>query len=177
MPQFFEKLKKGIDKGVTTVSVKSKEMLEVSQLRSQIKSLQEEKQRGLEELGSIVYTLYRQGTLELGTERIQAKCGSLAALDQRIREKEEEIHQVQLRAQEALGKTVVPSVGVCECGAPVYEGAKFCGGCGKEVAEALSRPGAGVEAAESRCPQCGAALASDGRLCGVCGTKAGPERT
>lgn len=96
-----------------TVTVKSKEALETTQLRSQVKDLQEEKQRGLKELGNIAYTLHVQGKLETAWERVRAKCVAVAALDQKIRDKEDEIRQVQLKAQEALGKTPAPPIGVC----------------------------------------------------------------
>ena len=177
MADFLDKLKRGIDKGVTTVTVKSKEALETTQLRSQVKDLQEEKQRGLEELGSIVYTLYVQGKLETEGERVRAKCATLAALDQKIRDKEDEIRQVQLKAQEALGRTPPPSLGVCVCGAPVYEGTKFCGGCGKKVEDVLNSARTDALGAKNRCPRCGTDMAPEARFCGHCGAKVEAEPT
>lgn len=171
MAEFLDKLKRGIDKTVTTVTVRSKEILETSQLRSQVKSLQEEKQRALEELGNIVYTLYSQAKLEGGGERIRANCAALAELDQKIRDKEGEIHQVQIKAQEALGRTMAASVGVCDCGTPIYEGTKFCGGCGKKVEEILSRGAPDLQASTNQCPQCGAALSATAQFCDRCGAK------
>jgi NADH pyrophosphatase NudC (nudix superfamily) len=173
VPDFFETVKQKIGKGVTTVSVKSKEVLETTQLRSQLKTLQDEKQQGLEELGSITYTLFVQGKLEEETERISSKCEKLAALDQRIREKEEEIRQVHMKAQEALGGSLKEALAICECGAPIYEGIKFCGGCGKRVEEIVSQ----AQRSVARCAQCGAPLATGVRFCGNCGFKAGNEKS
>lgn len=133
MADFFEKIKKGIDKSVTTVSVKSKEMLETTQLRSLIKTLQDEKRARLEELGNIVYTLFVQEKLDQEQQRIREKCEGVVGLDKRIREKEEEIIQVQQKAQEALGKSAAVAMASCSCGATLYEGTKFCGSCGKPV--------------------------------------------
>jgi DNA-directed RNA polymerase subunit RPC12/RpoP len=177
MSDFLDKLKQQIDKGVTTVTVKSKEALETTQLRSQVKSLQEEKQRGLEELGNIVYTLYVQGKLEPASERVRAKCAALAALDQKIRDKEDEIRRVQLKAQEALGKTPAPPLGVCACGAPVYEGTNFCGGCGKNVDDILSGARTDASGAKNRCPRCGTDMVPEARFCGHCGAKVEAEST
>jgi DNA-directed RNA polymerase subunit RPC12/RpoP len=170
-------LKRGIDKGVTTVTVKSKEALETTQLRSQVKTLQEEKQRGLEELGNIVYTLYVQGTLETeaGRVRVRVKCSALAALDQKIRDKQDEIRQVQLKAQEALGRTPPPSLGVCVCGVPVYEGTKFCGGCGKNVDEILSHAHETTPHASPGCPRCGSSILPESKFCGACGSTLGSQ--
>jgi NADH pyrophosphatase NudC (nudix superfamily) len=177
MSEFLDKLKRGIDKGVTTVTVKSKEALETTQLRSQVKTLQEEKQRGLEELGNIVYTLYVQGTLETEAGRVRVKCSALAALDQKIRDKEDEIRQVQLKAQEALGKTPASPLGVCACGAPIYEGMNFCGGCGKNVDDILSGARTDAPIAKNRCPQCGTDIVPEACFCGHCGTKVEAEST
>ena len=177
MSDFFDKVKKGIDKGVATVTVKSKEVLETTQLRSQVKNLQEEKQRGVEELGNIAYTLYVQGKLEVAGERVRAKCSALAALDQKIRDKEEEIRRVQLKAQEALGKTSAPPLGVCACGAPVYEGTNFCGGCGKNVDDILSGGRTDAPVTKNRCPRCGTDMVPEARFCGHCGAQVEAEST
>ncbi len=40
MADFFDKVKQGISKGVTTASVKSKEMIEVTRLHSKISTIQ-----------------------------------------------------------------------------------------------------------------------------------------
>jgi hypothetical protein len=168
MVEFFDKLKKGLDKGVTAVTVKSKEMLEATQLRSQVKTLQEERLRELEELGSIVYTLHVQGKLSEGMERVQTKCEKVASLDQKLREKAEEIYWVHIKAQEALGAPALP-VAVCACGAPVHEGTKFCGGCGKPVEKSGSRPEGGKGTGGGRCPKCAMALAAGTRFCANCG--------
>lgn len=177
MADFLDKLKRQIDKGVTTVTVKSKEALEMTQLRSQVKDLQEQKQRGLEELGNIMYTLYVQGKLETEGERVRTKCVALATLDQKIRDKEDEIRQVQLKAQEALGKTPAAPLGVCTCGASIYEGTKFCGGCGKNVDDILSGARTDIPGAKNRCPRCGTELAPEARFCGACGAKVETEPT
>jgi NADH pyrophosphatase NudC (nudix superfamily) len=169
MAEFLDKLKKGIDKSVTTVTVKSKEMLETTQLRSQLRDLQEQKREKVEELGNIVYTLFTQGTLDEGQARIHEKCTALVALDQKVREKEEEIRQVQFRAQQALGKSATTPVGQCECGADLYEGTKFCGGCGKPVEDRI-RQLKMQSALVSTCPHCGGQVPPNARFCGGCGT-------
>jgi NADH pyrophosphatase NudC (nudix superfamily) len=66
-------------------------------------------------------------------ERIKGKCEAIRGLDSQIKEKEEELKQVYLKAQEALG--LPKTVAVCSCGAEIYEGTKFCGKCGKNVEE------------------------------------------
>lgn len=175
MVEFLDRLRKGLDKGVATVTVKSKEILETTQLRSQVKTLQDERQREIEELGNIVYTLHVQGKLKEGFERLEEKCKRVANLDQKIRDKEEEIRQVHLKAQDALGAAASPVLGECACGASIREGTKFCGGCGKPVGEGGSRPEAAERAGGTLCPQCATPLAAAARFCANCGAKIGAE--
>ncbi len=129
MADFFDKLKQGVGKGVTTVSVKSKEMLEVSKAKSQIADIQKQKKEALEELGNIVYTMYLNAAFD--EDRLRTKGAAIAALDQQIKHKEIELTEIHAKAQEALGKP--KPVAICSCGAEIYEGTKFCGRCGKRV--------------------------------------------
>lgn len=129
MADFFDKFKQGVGKGVTTVSVKSKEMIEISKVKSHIANIQQQKKEALEELGSIAHTMLLKGALD--EDRLRAKSAAIAALDEEIRQKEDERIEIHGRAQEALGKP--KSVAICSCGAGIYEGTKFCGKCGKRV--------------------------------------------
>jgi NADH pyrophosphatase NudC (nudix superfamily) len=129
MADFLDKVKQGFGKGVTTVSVKSKELLETSKLKSQIAEVQKQKKEALEELGNIVYTMFLKGAFD--DERLQAKSMAIAALDEQIKAKENELMETRARAQEALGKP--KPIGVCACGAEIHEGTKFCGKCGAKV--------------------------------------------
>jgi hypothetical protein len=131
MTDFFDKVKQGIGKGITTVSVKSKEALETTKLKGLIGTLQERKKSSLEELGNIVFTMFLKGKFD--EKRIKEKCEIIGELDSEIKEKEEELKQVHLKAQEALG--LPRAVAVCNCGAEIYEGTKFCVKCGKRVEE------------------------------------------
>jgi hypothetical protein len=129
MADIFQKVRQGIGKGVATASVKSKEVLEATKIKSQISALEEQKKALLEELGNIVYTMSSKGNLD--EERLRTKCSAIAALDDRIKQKQEELKQVHLRAEEALGKSMPATI--CECGEAIYQGTKFCGKCGNRV--------------------------------------------
>jgi NADH pyrophosphatase NudC (nudix superfamily) len=129
MADFFDKLKQGVGKGVTTVSVKSREMLDISRLKSQIVEVQQQKREALEELGNIVHTMLAKGVLD--EERLRTKNTAITALDEQIKQKESELTEIHAKAQEALGKP--RPIAICACGAEIYEGAKFCGKCGKKV--------------------------------------------
>ena len=133
---FFDKFKQGIEKGVTTVSVKSKEAIETTRLKSHIAELQRQKREALEELGSIAYTMYAKDSFDL--DRIKARCSNVASLDEQIKKKEAELRESHIRAEEALGKP--KPIVVCQCGGDIYEGTKFCGKCGMKVQQAPKTP-------------------------------------
>lgn len=75
MVDFFDKVREGIGKGITTVSVKSKEMVETTKLKGQVGTLQEQKRSALEEMGNIVYTMFLKGAFD--EERIRGKCEAI----------------------------------------------------------------------------------------------------
>jgi hypothetical protein len=129
MGDFFQKVKQGIGKGVTTASVKSKEVMETTKIKSQISGLEERKRVMLEELGNIAYVMVSKG--EIDEERLKTKSSAIAAVDGEIEQKQEELKEVHLKAQQALGKP--KPLKVCVCGEAIYEGTKFCGKCGKKV--------------------------------------------
>lgn len=137
MAEFFEKLKREVDKGVTNLSVKSREVLETSRLNSQMEVIEARKKEALEELGNIVYTMHQKGSLD--AERLQAKCVALAALDEQIRQKQAELLALRAQTQEALGRP--KPAAVCGCGAEIHEGAKFCGKCGSAVVSGAGEDG------------------------------------
>ncbi len=131
MVEFFDKLKQGVGKGVSTVSVKSKEVLETTKLKSQIADVQKQKKQALEELGNIVYAMHLKGSFD--EERLRAKSAAITTLDDQIREKEKQLVETDAKAQEALGKP--RPVGTWTCGAEIHEGTKFCGKCGAKVVD------------------------------------------
>lgn len=129
MSDFMDKVMQGINKSVTTVSVKSKEVLETSKLKGQISIFDRNKKDALEELGNIVYVMFQKNDFD--TERIKRKCEFLTRIDSQIQETLEEIKKIQIKSQEALGKPKI--IIICDCGADIFEGVRFCTKCGKKV--------------------------------------------
>ncbi len=129
MAEFLDKIKENIGKGITTVSVASKELIETSRLKGEIAAARRQKRELLEELGSIVFVMVSRDAFDM--ERVREKCAAAGGLDERIRGLEEAIRELHAKSEEALGKK---KAAACECGADIPEGAKFCGKCGKPVA-------------------------------------------
>lgn len=126
MVDILDKVKSGFDKGFTAVSVKSKEVIEVTKIRNQIGGLQEQITQLQNELGEFVFKLYLQGNLD--TSKIHEKCEFIAGLETQIREKEAELKDVRMKAAEAMGRNFCDG-----CEAELSDGAKFCSECGKKT--------------------------------------------
>jgi NADH pyrophosphatase NudC (nudix superfamily) len=138
MTDLMGKVRQGFAKSVTTVSVKSKELLEASKVKSQIADLEQRKKEALEELGNIAYAMYLSGTFV--EERLKTKCAAISELDGQIRSRQSELAEIHARAQEDLGKPKPASI--CSCGAEIYEWTRFCGKCGKKVEPKAREAGA-----------------------------------
>lgn len=142
MADLLDKVKQGIDKGVTVVSVRSKELIEITRLKNQIGGLEEQMKKSLPELGEAVYRMYLQDGLNL--DDIKAQCDAIVAMETQIREKKDELKQTRQKAQEALGK-----IFCANCEAELAEHAKYCSECGWKAegkAGAETSPGASQEA-------------------------------
>src|SRR4029453_3562878 len=119
-------------------------------LRSQIRRIAKEKREALAQLGTRAYQeICERGHLEPGS--IQEAVQRIQALDHSITDLEKEI--TRLEAVDAAtpwpagggGQPIAP----CPCGASLPEGSKFCGTCGVNVQELMTK------AAAAHCPQCG----------------------
>jgi hypothetical protein len=62
MADFLEKLKQGLDRSITTVGVKSKELIETQKVKGQISSIEQKKRKAFEKLGEMIYSRYQEHT-------------------------------------------------------------------------------------------------------------------
>ena len=62
MADFLEKLKQGLDRSITTVGVKSKELIETQKVKVQIRGIEQKKGKAFEELGELIYSRYQTQT-------------------------------------------------------------------------------------------------------------------
>lgn len=162
MAEFFDKIKEGIDK----VSIKAKETIEVTKIKGQISKIQEQKRKAFEELGGIVYEMLNSETLD--TEKLKEKADAIKDFDRQIKEKEKEIIEIQIKAQQEIEG--LKSLNKCECGAIIPEGSKFCVKCGKKV-EIKEEETVKSEQKTETTPhcECGAVIPSGAKFCVKCG--------
>ena len=137
MDDFLKRLKKEINKGITVVSVKSKELVDTAKINNQIEELTDKCNQTLMEIGQLVYqmSLANGETVDAVDDeaanqetQIAAKCQLVTELNQQIEEKELELKKLKSDTQETLGKAICES-----CGAAMEVDTKFCSNCGARM--------------------------------------------
>jgi hypothetical protein len=137
MADFLDKLKQGLNKGVTTATVKSKELFDTNRVKGQIADLERQKMDALAELGKAVCAMLDSGQLD--EEALRSARTPISVLDKQIGARQEEIARIHAEVQQALGVAQQPPVehtspAHCpSCGAALTLGTKFCGSCGNKV--------------------------------------------
>mgnify|MGYP000889080716 CR=1 FL=1 len=131
MTDFIDRVKKNINKGISTVSEKSSLMLETAKIKGQIAKLEDRRSRLFQDIGSSVYATYGSGSLDEWF--VAEKCDEIKAVEQAITEKTEELQALTDGGKpEPVAKE---SPARCECGAELQPGARFCANCGKQLVE------------------------------------------
>lgn len=130
MADFFDKLKKGLDEGLTKMKVKSKELVDSTKIKGEISNLNQRKSALLLTLGTEFYDMYKSGTFDM--EKFKDKFNELENIEKQIELKEKELEEVHKTAEEVIGKPS-PKVKKCSCGAELPLDAKFCTSCGSKL--------------------------------------------
>lgn len=138
MAGFFDKVVEGLNKGVSTVSEGSKLLMEKANLNTQIKDVERDKNRLLQNMGTLVYNLHASGEIKI--EQCVGMCSEVTAMDQKIIALQQQLQALEVPKTQPMqyAQTVAPSETVangaaCECGFVNNVGAKFCAKCGKQM--------------------------------------------
>ena len=94
-----------------------------AQLRRERRALLQVRERRLRDLGGLLVEMYRRD--QFRQDLLVDRCVELAKLEERLAELD-----TLLTAATSRGR--VRDAARCECGAPIFWGAKFCGQCGRE---------------------------------------------
>lgn len=138
MAGFFDKVVDGLNKGVSTVSEGSKLLVEKANLNTQIREVEREKSRLLQNMGTLVYNLH--ASEEIRVEQCAGMCNEVAAMEQKIIALQQQLQSLEVPKTTTVqyAQTVVQSDTIangitCECGFVNKDGAKFCAKCGKQM--------------------------------------------
>lgn len=195
MADFFNKVKKGFNKGTATIGVKSSTMMETNKLKGEISSLKKEKTEVFTNVGEKFYGMKKEDGVNL--DELSAIIVRAFEIDETILLKEQAIEDALKKQEEALrslqeeDSSSAPVQNLtCSCGAPINSETKFCAKCGKKIehevvsmiieAEAVQEEildDVEVEEAEIEIEptliicQCGEELSPDTVFCAQCGRK------
>lgn len=131
---FVNIVKSKLETGIDTISVKSKNIVETTKLNSQISTLQGERKKALEDLGTKVYEMNSKDGLQ--TETISNICSSIKEIEEKIEDNKRLIGEIQNKKPES---TVTETGLNCSCGAKLNEKANFCNNCGAKMELALNQ--------------------------------------
>lgn len=127
MDEFFKRIKREIDKGITVVSVKSKELIDNAKLNTEIADLNDQRKQTLMAIGEIVYLMSQQPEFD-GEGAITEKCKRVAEVEQRIAACELELRKLRPETPPTEDRVSCES-----CGATSEFAAKFCSSCGAKL--------------------------------------------
>ena len=164
MKDFIEKVKEKVVEGISCISSMSYRSLELMKLRTKLRDLEKEKNDKINELGRLVYDLFRRG--DYSEQKLRDLFSTINVTDRQIVTTENEIKRVQ----ETFATTGMKSIAVCECGAGLTSGQKFCSTCGKDVQKILTQAAQTTEDLK-RCSTCGAEIQETKKFCDKCGAK------
>lgn len=164
MKDFFERVKDKVDEGISSITTKSKETIELAKLRSQLRQLEKEKEEKLKELGRLVYDMVRMDAYS--EQKIIKYCPPIGEIDRKLVMTETEIKRIQEASSGGSGNYVA----VCECGAGLMTNQKFCASCGRDVSGIIDQIKKPMENTRP-CSSCGSEIKEMAKFCGKCGAK------
>jgi uncharacterized protein with LGFP repeats len=126
MAEFYQKVKQEIEKGISAVSIRSKEVMEDIKIKKQVDTLENQFETAKAGLGQMVYAMFGQNNFS--PEQIIESCKLLSELEQQLQEKRQELDQLHLEAGTALGK-----IYCSRCKTEIPEGHQYCGQCGEKA--------------------------------------------
>lgn len=135
MAGIFDKVTNGLNKGVATVSVNSKAMIEKTQVKAAIKNLETERKQLAELLGMKVYESYQETNALVLEESMLNFFGEIQKRLQGIAEQEAILQRIEDEVNLITGaKTATQKAdSACTCGHISGPGLKFCVKCGSPL--------------------------------------------
>lgn len=138
---FFSKLKSSVNRGVTTISVKTSSSLEKGKIKTHIDSLQKEIERTYSVIGETAYKIYVSGNADFSSlnphfASIQQKSAEIDELSAQISAIDERDNQILGNSTPAAAPAGGSALYICNsCGAKYDSPVKFCRNCGNKMGE------------------------------------------
>jgi hypothetical protein len=129
MADLLARLRSEVEKGMNTLTVKSKEVIDAARIKSQISNAEQEKQDALIEIGTSVCGMLDNDNFNKNV--IRAKCAAIRQWDDSIKQLEGELALVHSQAHSALAPATRDIT--CSCGSAMADGSRFCSSCGNSI--------------------------------------------
>lgn len=137
MADAFEKFKSSLNRGITTISMKTASSLEKTKLKTHMDSLKTENQRLIVEVGELAYKKWYNSDSDYTD--LDKLCIKIRENQQTIADLTVQLSAIDDRDNEVLGNKVEKPAGpeiVCpNCGAGYDTPVKFCRSCGFKMPE------------------------------------------
>lgn len=162
MAEFFDNVMGGLNRGIKTISSKSKEILETTRLKNEVWETEQTIDKKYQALGKKVYAMLNKKAFD--EEVLNVDCKEIAESYKKITGLEEAIEKAE---QEALKVTHGDDAIICvKCRAANKSGDKFCLSCGSAIT---------IEdkAKDKLCTSCGAVIKEGTKFCSRCGGRVG----
>lgn len=106
MGELFNKFKKSVDKGVSTVSIKSNTMVEMNRIKGIIGTLKEMIKSKKMVIGNRFYRMYLEGTIDV--QKCIGLCEEIKELEEEIKEKGREIEEIKAKEGILIAEATKP---------------------------------------------------------------------
>lgn len=139
MADVFQKFKSTVNRGITTISVKTSSSLEKTKIKTHIDTLNREIERELLAVGEAAYDIWSNGgtdfsSLSSSFETVKGKQNEIADLNKEIEAIDERDNQI-LGSSSAPEAPEAPRIICSGCGTQYDAPVKFCRKCGNKMAE------------------------------------------
>lgn len=133
----FDRMKSKINKGITTVTVKTSSSVEKAKLNTHMESLGCEIERLKQELGGKVYILWDAENFDLSKveeelQKIKEKKETLSRLQKQLEEIDEQANSILGKAGESSFSHAVGCI-CSNCGSQYEQKINFCVKCGNKI--------------------------------------------
>ncbi|MBQ8797281.1 MAG: zinc-ribbon domain-containing protein [Oscillospiraceae bacterium] len=140
MADAFQNLKSALNRGITTINVKTSSSLEKSKIKTHIESLTRDIERDISAAGEAAYKLWADNSqdyssLESYFETIKSKYDEIARLSEQLNSIDDRDNQILGNTAPETREVIAPKFVCTNCGAQYENPVKFCRKCGNKMAE------------------------------------------
>ncbi|GEM_PF-3256068 len=153
-----KKLGNTLDQGIKTIGSKSKEFVETTRLKGEIKDIEKAIQEQYSDLGKKIFEMFNKENFS--EDELRTDSEVITNLYKKINEIKETLSQIDASTKQTHHETDKFSCPICN--ACNHAGQHFCTSCGSSLSKEQSE-------IMWKCAECGVMNKSGNKFCGSCG--------